>query len=174
LAIEELDKPAGVWCRHCAPGQGCRIHGAHPTTCQAFKCQWLLAMDLPDSVRPDRSKVVLAANGPTVLNVFCDPASPLAWRNEPMYSILKQRARDAEGNRVHVVVRSGARAWLVGTKADADLGHVDPRAPIQLDWTRDGRGERQDSPALGRGPVRCSPAGCSSAQAVLGRDGFPL
>ena len=25
-ALPELEKPPGVWCRHCTPGKGCAIH----------------------------------------------------------------------------------------------------------------------------------------------------
>jgi hypothetical protein len=30
MAIEALAKPAGSWCRHCKPGQGCAIYAERP------------------------------------------------------------------------------------------------------------------------------------------------
>ena len=42
MAIEELAKPAGQWCRHCKPGRGCLIYDSRPAECSAFDCLWLI------------------------------------------------------------------------------------------------------------------------------------
>src|SRR3569833_40179 len=90
MAIDELAKPAGTWCPNCSVGSGCRVYGAHPPSCRAFTCQWLVQPGLPDSYRPDRVKVVLALQEPgPVLVAHCDPATPVAWKREPIYSLLR-------------------------------------------------------------------------------------
>ena len=35
-ALPELEKPPGVWCKHCAPGKGCKVHDALPDQCRLF------------------------------------------------------------------------------------------------------------------------------------------
>jgi hypothetical protein len=56
--IGPLKKPAGVWCKECAIGVGCRIYESRPEECRGFQCLWLVT-DYPESDRPDRLKVVL-------------------------------------------------------------------------------------------------------------------
>lgn len=57
-SIAELEKPAGVWCKHC-PGKGCSIYATRPTECRDYKCLWLDGV-LPDECRPDTLHVVFA------------------------------------------------------------------------------------------------------------------
>lgn len=58
--VKELgfEKVAGVWCKHCKPGSGCRIYKDRPSNCREFRCDWLKGVGA-DEERPDRSKVVL-------------------------------------------------------------------------------------------------------------------
>ncbi len=133
MDIDELDKQPGAWCSACKPGVGCRIYDDRPEGCRVFSCQWLFEEDMPDNYRPDRTKVVLScAEGP-VLIANCDPANPLAWKNEPIYSLLKHRARTHWFGIVAVVARAGQRMWAIGANSDTDLGMVDPRSPLQFD-----------------------------------------
>jgi hypothetical protein len=142
MGIDELAKPAGVWCSHRVVGVGCDIHGRHPASCRAFACQWLVEPAMPPRLRPDRTKVVLVAEGePARLVAYCDPANPLAWRREPVYSLLKAQARAAVRS---VIARAGARLWLIAADEDIDLGEVDPRSAFRVE--RDGGGRLRVTP----------------------------
>jgi hypothetical protein len=57
LAIDKPDiqKPAGVTCRHCR--SGCAIYETRPTLCRDFHCGWRQLPILDDSWRPDRSGI---------------------------------------------------------------------------------------------------------------------
>jgi len=136
IRIDELEKAAGVWCRHAAPGHGCRIYADRPTPCQVFQCLWLQQSDLPEALRPERTKVVLASSD-TKLIAHCDPAEPTAWRREPMYSFLKRQAWPDAGSRP-VLVLVGRRIWLVTAAADHDLGEVDMTRSFRVETGRDG------------------------------------
>ena len=68
LGIEEIGKPKQTWCPHCDKGKGCRIYDspAKPQECTAYTCLWLATQSfedptlrLPESVRPDRTRVVV-------------------------------------------------------------------------------------------------------------------
>lgn len=135
MAIVELAKPPGQWCVHASPGNGCAIHGEHPPSCRAFACLWLLEDGLPEEFRPDRTKVVLFAHGDPQprLVAHCDPGAPLAWAKEPIYSLLKTRARETWGSGSVVVAKAGLRLWLIAPNADMDLGEVEDGSPILVD-----------------------------------------
>jgi hypothetical protein len=172
MAIPELEKPMGGWCPNFQPGAGCAVYGSHPPSCQSFKCMWLLNPTMPDSVRPDRSKVVLEVdnNGARIL-ACCDPASPLAWRQEPMYGQLKRwsQAGWREGRTVWAMVNR--RMWLIAPNQDVDVGETDPRSPLFYEQAADGsvtvtvlpplaEGEAYDPAAvtaqMGRGAIKPS------------------
>ncbi|MDB5439203.1 MAG: hypothetical protein JWM33_1630 [Caulobacteraceae bacterium] len=134
MEIRELSKPEGVWCAHCAPGRGCGIYADRPTPCREFSCQWLVTPELPDSFRPDRTKVVLtmAADGATLL-ALCEPANPMAWKKEPIYGLLKDRARQLQGSDFPVFARCGPRLWWVAPDKDVDLGLSGPDGAHQVE-----------------------------------------
>ena len=93
MTIPELDKKDGQWCRHVKLGKGCTIYKDRPETCVGFKCIWLqgnLGSDI--SLRPDKCKVVLGTGTNGIVAAFVDKTYPLAWMDEPMYSVLKQLA----------------------------------------------------------------------------------
>lgn len=52
----ELQKKAGVRCRHCE--RGCRIYDARPKACRDFYCAWRMIPSLGEDWRPDRSGVL--------------------------------------------------------------------------------------------------------------------
>jgi hypothetical protein len=139
MEVTELAKPAGEWCRHCRPGWGCGVYANRPAECQAFVCRWLADPNLPDNLRPDKIKVMLC--GDEVhdgLVAHCDPANPLAWRNEPMFSLLKRAARQIWASDRTVTVRAAARTWLITPAAEYDLGIVAAGAPIEVTKHADG------------------------------------
>jgi hypothetical protein len=50
-----FDKPEGEWCRHCAPGHGCKIwKDGLPNLCRTYQCLWRANTSLPDDFRPDK------------------------------------------------------------------------------------------------------------------------
>ncbi|HEX7943404.1 MAG TPA: YkgJ family cysteine cluster protein [Phenylobacterium sp.] len=138
IRIVELEKPAGVWCRHASPGHGCTIYADRPTPCQVFRCVWLDQPETPEALKPDRTKVVLASND-TKLIAHCDPADPTAWRREPMYSFLKRQAWPGAGPPRPVLVVAGRRIWLITAAADHDLGEVDGAQSFHVEPGLDGK-----------------------------------
>ena len=133
LGIMELEKPAWDWCPHCTPGKGCGIYEARPTSCRAFDCQWIVEPALAEAFKPDRSKVVLVGSPGPIINAYCDPSQPLAWKREPMHALLRERARTRWGGLLAVVARAGLRTWLINGDGDTDLGEVDPRSEVRFE-----------------------------------------
>lgn len=95
MAIRELNKPAFTWCQHCAIGKGCTIYSERPPSCMAFECMWLQEETMPDELRPDRSKVVLAVSPDgTAVTAFVDPKQSNAWQQGLMGKMLVQISND--------------------------------------------------------------------------------
>lgn len=139
MAVTALDKDLGEWCVHCNVGSGCAIYESRPGECRTFACQWLITPQMPDSMRPDRTKVVLTTMDANFnLVAYCDPAYPLAWRKEPTYSLLKSYAQQGLGQR-WVTVRVGGSLWLVMPNEDVDLGRIPAGVPISLSKGADGK-----------------------------------
>ena len=65
LTIEdpELKKVQGYRCPHLKPGEGCSIYEARPGTCRTFHCGWRQLKWVRDSLRPDRSGVLVQLAG---------------------------------------------------------------------------------------------------------------
>lgn len=142
MYIEELEKPQGEWCAHAKPGRGCTIHGSHPTSCRTFMCQWLLQPTLPESLKPNRSKVVLSTvEGPKgdQLVAYCDPSDPGAWRRGDIYRLLKAQTRSPSGEPRMVIVRINSHYWLVTGEADHDLGEAKGRKAFRIERGADGK-----------------------------------
>jgi hypothetical protein len=139
MGIQELDKPAGRWCAHCQPGQGCDIYGRHPPSCSVFMCLWLSAPGVPERLRPDRCNVVLAAeaNGARLV-AHCDPDHPMAWRGPHIYPVLKAEARRAWGAGRWVVAKAAQQFWLVTPDEDLDMGVMDNATPWRIELGPDG------------------------------------
>jgi len=78
MAIEELSKPAGQWCRHCKPGSGCQIYDGRPAECRYFNCLWLIDQRFGPHWKPNKSKLVLTTSEDGI-EVRCDPTFPDAW-----------------------------------------------------------------------------------------------
>ena len=74
VAIPELDKPCGTWCKTCDIGAGCREYAVRPPICQSFRCMWLADPDgIPEDFRPDKVKaVIIISNDEVTPAVFCD------------------------------------------------------------------------------------------------------
>lgn len=89
MGVVEIDKEPGVWCAHCAVGEGCRIYADRPPSCAGFQCAWLME-GLPADLRPDISKVVLvpAEDNESVV-VKMDAMYPEAHRRGGVRKYLK-------------------------------------------------------------------------------------
>lgn len=107
-------KPAGKWCHHCKPGQGCAIWQERPQGCRDYYCIWRIDPDLPDDWRPDAAKFILTQMGPAFpLTLVTDPAQPNAWRREPYFSRLVRTTRELLETRGTALVIEGGRTRLV-------------------------------------------------------------
>jgi hypothetical protein len=132
LGVAELAKPAGKWCRHCAPGKGCTIYATRPDDCRSFVCGWLVQPELGPDWKPERSKVILSwhsdrVGGGTRLAVVVDPSHPSAWRNPPIYQKLKQWAFQGGPTvsrplQLLVTVKSAGRLFVILPDQDIDIG----------------------------------------------------
>lgn len=129
--IPSLPKPAGVWCEHCATGQGCTIYERRPQECRDFFCHYRLDADLPEHWKPSRSHMVMKCD-PTGfrITIHVDRKTPQRWREAPYYADIKAWAanRLLAGKVVHV--RIGPRVIVVLPDREVDLGNVGDRAIV--------------------------------------------
>jgi hypothetical protein len=129
LAIDELDKPAGRWCRHCRPGRGgCSIYADRPDVCRGFHCGWLDGV-VGNYWYPLRSHLVLTRGDPDDRRdqygrpvswhlIYVDPDYPEIWRREPYWTELRRWVLmglrgAADGSARWTAVMVGARTFIV-------------------------------------------------------------
>lgn len=72
------------------------------------------------------------------LAAHCDPTNPLAWRREPIFSLLKEQARNTWASTMTVAAKAALRVWIITPSTEIDLGEIDERAPIEIVKCRDG------------------------------------
>ena len=62
MAIKELRKPAGEWCRHWDKSHGCNVHGleSYPQECRDFNCMYVMTEKHIPELFPKKIKVVIA------------------------------------------------------------------------------------------------------------------
>lgn len=107
---------------------------------------------MPHRLRPDLSKVVLEVDTDGArLVARCDPANPLAWRREPIYSALKRYARQCWATGRMVIAVAHRRTWVIAPNADVDLGEVDERSPFSVEERLDGTVRVEVLPPLAEG-----------------------
>jgi hypothetical protein len=123
MAVEELAKPAGVWCSSCKPGRGCLVYASRPIECQTYSCLWLMDDRFDQRWKPSKSKLVLTTSQDGI-EIRCDPGFPDAWRKEPFRSEMHKWAVSGETHDVTVVVIIGERMILVTPGREFDLGVV--------------------------------------------------
>jgi hypothetical protein len=129
LTVDELQKPGGIYCPHCALGSGCRIYPGRPPSCRTFMCGWLLHPHMGPELKPDKCHVVLMEQTESrVLVADCDPDRPDAWRAPDVINLLRLLAmRLGPGWKVFAAVEQ--RTWLVTEHAImSDAGEVTPFA----------------------------------------------
>ncbi len=125
--LAELDKPAGVWCRHCEQGVGCRIHPTRPPQCREFFCLWLTDSSMPAEWKPERSKMVRSvfpANG--FIYVQVDSGFPQAWRKAPYYDELRRWAKSLVEKGRHIIAFVNDGATLIMPEEAIPLGKMTP------------------------------------------------
>jgi hypothetical protein len=120
--VKYFDKPAGKWCVHAKPGQGCSIHGTRPNVCRAFQCEWTTNPVMDPSWQPDKTKFFIYRSSAKQHMIMVDPGSPQAWKAPQYYASIKQIAAELtyEGGMVMVCV--GLRRIIVLPDRDEDLG----------------------------------------------------
>ena len=125
--IDELQKPAGKWCTHCAVGRGCKIYDARPQQCRAFECLWLQDAQMPPDWKPEMSKVVFSIH-PTTGFVYgqVDPGSPHAWLKEPFLKSLRAWSTHLLEERRHLLLFVGSHATLVMPTGPVEIGPMSP------------------------------------------------
>jgi hypothetical protein len=136
--INELEKPAGVWCRHAMAGKGCGIYKDRPPLCQGFYCHWMLNPHLGPEWKPDRAKFVLYGHAPSggqqLIHIAVDPSFPNAWTKPPYFAAIKKWAADAadQDRMLLVLVQIGAR--FIGVLPDriVELKDMGPQVPMVL------------------------------------------
>jgi hypothetical protein len=137
LAVPEIDKPAGRWCRHFKPGAGCAIHAVLPGSCRDFQCLWTAAEVLGEAWRPDRCKLVIWTDHAGRIVVDPDPAHPQAWRREPFYSQIKAWSARTGPDWHEVLIRVGERVIMVFPEAEIDLGSLQPGRRIDSGYRQE-------------------------------------
>ena len=112
--VDELQKPAGVYCSHCTIGGGCQIYQDRPPSCRTFMCSWLYSPDMAPEFKPDKTHVVVwewAAS--KILFADCDPDRPDAWRAPKMIHFLRQTAIKLKPRGWKVIAAVQKQTWLV-------------------------------------------------------------
>ncbi len=107
--IDALSKPANAVCRHCVPGQGCRIYADRPKLCADFQCRWIEDALLPPEWEPARAHMMVYEQGRQI-TVLVDPAHPDVWRHAPYHDQLMQWAIEADPLGGFVIVFVGDAA----------------------------------------------------------------
>jgi hypothetical protein len=133
LRITELEKPAGRWCQHCAPGKGgCTIYDTRPEICRTYACGWLMSPKVTEDWYPLRSHMVLSfspINGINTMTCSVDEAYPHVWQREPYHGHLRNMAHaglyvKTAKEIVLVQVRLRGRVWLVLDNRDVEITNV--------------------------------------------------
>lgn len=140
MAIDELEKPASVWCHHCEIAKGCKIYESRPDSCRKFKCLWLTDPRLPDSMRPDKTKAVFhVEKDKGRLKVNVDPDRPDAWK----VGLTKQYIDLVRTAGVDVLIVCGLKKNLRTEYARTTEAHRS-RNIVSMKWRRNmvSRGER--------------------------------
>jgi len=107
--IDALEKPANTVCRHCAPGNGCRIYTSRPRLCADFYCRWMTEVAMSAEWQPARAHMMVYTQGPQI-TVLVDPAYPDAHKQAPYREQLEQWASTADLSGGFVIVFVGDTA----------------------------------------------------------------
>jgi len=145
--VPAVEKKAGVWCKHCDIGKGCKIYETRPEVCVEFKCLWLLSQEredkrdhLPASLRPDKCKVVITpSTNERVMAAITMPGDPGAWRKPEVYALIKKMADDGYG--VCAGAPASTRRVLITRKGEQEVRMTEPDE-TGMQWNIDEEDER--------------------------------
>ena len=134
FTIAELDKPAGVLCRHFTDA-GCDIYADRPNACRVFHCGWRSWAEVPDDWRPDLTRFVIGGTltPGRYLAVTADPRHPDAWRDPAYLPVLRGWAKRAVKIGSHVVVFIEKRVIVLRPDGERDLGIIAPDEVLVAD-----------------------------------------
>lgn len=125
--IDDLQKPAGKWCTHCAIGKGCKIYEARPAQCRAFECLWLQDDLMPPNWKPEISKVVFSIYPSTgFIYGQVDPGAPFAWQKEPYLGLLRAWAEHLLEEQRHLLIFVNGNATLIMPTGPVPIGPMSP------------------------------------------------
>jgi hypothetical protein len=140
--IDEVPKPAGKWCQHCAIGSGCKIYDTRPQQCRAFDCVWVQDVEMAESWKPEHSKIVFSVY-PTTGFIYgqVDPGAPSAWQKPAMLSgLIAWSARLLEERR-HLLIFVGSDATLIMPTGPVPIGPMSPADGFIIRETFTARGK---------------------------------
>jgi hypothetical protein len=125
LAIDVLEKPRGVWCRHCDTSAGCTIYANRPDPCRGFHCGYLRIVHLDERWKPSKARfLVNYEERARRIAIHADPDRPDAWRREPYLSAIRGWGASAARDGGSVIAWAGQRAVIVRPDREKDLGTV--------------------------------------------------
>lgn len=165
--LRDFDKPAGEKCPHqCS--KGCRVYERRPLACRFWSCAWVGGMIGTERLRrPDRTRYVInpvpdyvEADDErghfkiAVIEIWCDPNFPDAWRDPALLAYLEYRARK---DGCAALIRYGSddaqfvaapplthnHTWQIKPRAKATGGthtweqKLDAIGPIQIEFSND-------------------------------------
>jgi hypothetical protein len=125
------NKPRGVWCKHCKPGQGCGIWQTRPEFCREFHCLWIKDVNLGPQWQPNVAKFVMNWWSETTLHITCDPASPMAYRQEPYWTSLRDTARKIAPNG-RILIFKGNHKYVLLPDGERLLGDRDAQVDFRI------------------------------------------
>ena len=141
LPVREMQKKAGERCRN-QRLHGCAVYmkRGFPASCELWSCRWLVNDDTADLRRPDRSHYVIDVmpdfvtvqphdgSEPTniaVVQVWCDPKHPDAWRDPELLRYLERRgAQDGMAALVRFNSQDGVTVFPPALSADGQWHEV--------------------------------------------------
>jgi hypothetical protein len=140
--IEDLAKPAGKWCPHCAIGAGCKIYETRPQQCRAFDCVWIQDPSMPDSWKPEHTKIVFSV-WPATGFIYgqVDPGAPAAWQKEPLLTRLRAWSEKLLQERRHLLIFVGSNATLIMPPGPVPIGPMSPADGFVVRETFTARGK---------------------------------
>lgn len=149
LPVRELKKPANTRCRH-QSSKGCAVYHkpGFPPSCAIWSCSWLVDDDAAGLHRPDRSGYVIdmmpdlvkvtntetgEASEIPVIQVWCDPARPDAWRDPALLAYVEKQSLET------------GTAMLIRYGSARALTAFPPRMNVTGEWAVVANGEMQAS-----------------------------
>jgi hypothetical protein len=113
-----FDKPINEWCKHCSPGNGCRVHGTpeFPKLCKGFVCTWLTNPYCAEELKPNKIHAV-------IMTRKLDPSKEISKDNnieviqiDPAYPVhpLVERMINSNRGRIRMKVNRARSVQCVG------------------------------------------------------------